>query len=108
MKRHLKIQGRLRIENKEVEITILEQTHAGYTFSQKGKSNNAGHHSGCFHHNGVLLIGLTENSTYFEPNAYSGHYLCIGKARTCKIPLEYWQRLKEAVTAYNNCEWDPE
>jgi len=103
MKRHIKVRARLTSDNSEVLLTILEQSHFRYNFSEKGQQSPE-FHNGVFERGRVLLLGASNtnalNDTFWVHNKFC---VVIDQINypIVTISTEMWVEVKKAIQAYN-------
>jgi len=119
--KHLKIRAEYRPATKDVEVTLLEQSHFGTDFGRIEDAFKIDPKNNCvFKHNGVAIYShITYNRTpiYFHKNKYSNEvnkittWICLGDSSSIfkqtkvenTVPIAEWPALKAAIEAYN--EW---
>jgi len=119
--KHLKIRAEYRPATKDVEVTLLEQSHFGNDFGRIEDAFTRNLGEPCvFKHEGVAIYSHTAyntHQTYFFKNKYPDPinkittWLCIGASASKfertkvenSVPIGEWAALKAAIEAYN--EW---
>lgn len=104
MKRHIKVKATINPPKiDEVIVQVVSQTHRADDFSEPGKSD-AHHHTGCFRHRKVVLVGLANHPSKFHSKQANGDLLIIVNGpEPFSLPIEHWPAVKAAFLAYN--EW---
>jgi hypothetical protein len=119
--KHLKIRAEYRPATKDVELTLLEQTHFGNDFGRLEDAFNTSLKDACvFKHKDIAIYSsgfYNHGPQYFFNGKYPNTiekittWFCVGasssKSERTKVentvPIDEWPALKAAIEAYN--EW---
>lgn len=106
-KRHIKIRGKYNQATGTVTLTVLERTHSDYSFGRTDGEHAWHFGSRGFVHKSIRIYHDVDYSPRFlspsfEENSNVTEWFLVGLINSpIEVTLKQWNRVKEAVEAYN-------